>query len=170
MDADVLDSISDCYASRVTCSDAAESETHIASYGRGSGAALAQTDKSKHHKYLLQPKRPNVKTRQLCHTDRVQSTTLPSRWRPSSTSTNRHQIPLTEHTYKRLQCSSSSHGLNLGFLRGKEFNHAIDLANELPGTTATGSWLLEGVACERTGDACKLPGTSLKLGSFSRLV
>lgn len=75
-----------------------------------------------------------------------------------------------KHAYKRPQCSSSSHGLNLGFLRGKEFNHAIDLENELPGVTVTVSWPLEGAVCEGTGEACKLPGTSLKLGSFSRLV
>jgi hypothetical protein len=34
-----------CYPSCVTCSHAAKSGTHIASYGRESGAVLAQMDK-----------------------------------------------------------------------------------------------------------------------------
>ena len=64
--------------------------------------------------------------------------------------THRHQ----KHADSRLQRSSSSHGLNLGFLRGNEFNHAIDCA---------------GSCARKDGRGVQTAWYVTQAGSFSRL-
>lgn len=83
----------------------------------------------------------------------------------SSTSLMLHEITLPSHLLIYDKCSSSSsQGLNLGFLLGSAFNHAIERANEPSPAGATTA----GTAAGATGDVFKLP-TSLKLGNLSKL-